>query len=68
MKVGNLVTLRQAHGELVGMLGVIISIDKITASKRGVPFQFIKVYFANSTNFRTLIVHSDNLEVMSEGR
>ena len=68
MKIGDLVMLREAHGELVGMLGVIVSIDKIIASKRGVPVKFVKVYFANSTNFRTLVVHNTNLKLVNESR
>jgi hypothetical protein len=64
-KAGDLVVSTN-RDQITGMLGVVISVDKIIASRKGVPFKYVKVYFANAPDFKTRFVQSNHLVVVNE--
>ena len=66
-KAGDLV-ISTNRDQITGMLGVVIAVDKIVASRRGVPFKYVKVYFANAPDFKTRIIQSNFLELVNENR
>jgi hypothetical protein len=65
MKTGDLV-LFTSSGQITGMFGIVISVDKIVASRRGARFEYVKAYFANAPDFKTRFVQSNHLVVVNE--